>query len=152
MIFSLVLYKCCPWFQRAVCIDVLSMSHHALPLHHMQISIKVETAVQYRWSMMACLHSFRPSFAAYPKLSLDLLCKLLFKELHNLMLLEQFKQFLPKVMQKYSNDLEVKTLVETVKATDKFVFIHKDSLRLCCNMLLTSKITCKVARGNLHKA
>lgn len=51
------------------------------------------------------------------------------KELRELIVLEQFKQSLPKVMQTYLNDLEVKSVMKAAEAADNYVLIHKDSWR-----------------------
>lgn len=50
-----------------------------------------------------------------------------FKELRELMVLEQFKQSLPKVMQTYLNDLDVKSVAKAAEDADNYVLIHKDS-------------------------
>lgn len=52
-----------------------------------------------------------------------------FKELRELIVLEQFKQSLPKVMQTYLNDADAKTVVKAAEAADNYVLIHKDSWR-----------------------
>lgn len=49
-----------------------------------------------------------------------------FKELHELILLEQFKQSLPEILLTYLNDLEVETRHKAAEAANNDVLIHKD--------------------------
>ncbi|KAK0144590.1 Retrovirus-related Pol polyprotein from transposon 412 [Merluccius polli] len=52
-----------------------------------------------------------------------------FKQLRELMVLEQFKQSLPRVMQTHLNDLDVKAVFDAAEAADNYALTHRDSWR-----------------------
>ena len=52
-----------------------------------------------------------------------------FIELRELMVLEQFKQSLPRAIEVHLSDLRVSTVTKAAEATDNYVLIHQDSWR-----------------------
>lgn len=52
-----------------------------------------------------------------------------FKELRELIVLEQFKQSLVQVLQTHLNDVDVKIVFNAAEAADNYFLIHRDSWR-----------------------